>query len=80
MIGEFSAPPRWDTWIGRSDKHVAGKLLSNFEDPPLGGLKREFSKFGYMHVMLLLPNPCYERKTDVMEKSCVEALDKLLFS
>ena len=65
IIGEFSSRPRWDQWIGRSDGRI-NNLLSKFETPSLDGLKREFTEFGHVHVMLLFPNPCYERNTIAM--------------
>ena len=38
-----------------------------------------YDEFVFDHVMLLLPNPCYERCTIAVEAHCVAALKKLLF-
>jgi len=78
MSGDFSARPHWGTWTGRSAGR--GTMLSNRVVPPLSGLEREFTKFGHVHVMLLFPNPCYQRNTLPMEAACVESLQKLLFA
>ena len=78
-LNDFTFGPGWDTWTGRSHG-VRNNLLSNADAPPLSGLHVKFSKFGFKHVMILLPNPCHHGEATVeIEKKCVAALCKLLF-